>query len=842
MRWFTNQSMTDAALDNPFLLFEKDRFSGDPIGLWTIDRGIFPDSGVTKRFPLPAECGIDPNEPDDPRRLRAAGVQILEDAALSSGHTLLDVGRAHAAAQALPATRPVPFDEMAIELCKEDFQEEIAVIDVPGIGGLGVQLDRYRAYGELIRNTVVERLKNPPPQSNVDWRRGIEGVFGKPPEADVEEARAQAEKGRALDTVAGSRIAVVIGPAGTGKTTVLRQLLEQTKLVGSGVALLAPTGKARVRLGQQTKMPEKAKTLAQFLREYGRYDWPTSRYFADSKKPQADGVTTCIVDEASMLTEDQFAALVDALPISARLLLVGDPRQLPPIGAGRPFVDLIAYLEREHGSTGVAELTVRRRQASTQGSKSKLRDLACADVQLADLFSGRNLPPGEDQILESVLAGATDDRLKAIIWSGPTQLREKLDNVLAEELNLANGDEENCLSVSLGGKPSDGHVYFSPGPQIARSEDWQVLTPHRTLPSGSIDLNRHVKARFRQKTLDFARSSNEGPSYYVKYRTIAPRGPEQITYGDKIICIRNHPHEGWRYAQGETKGEKDEEGYVANGEIGVVIGDAFKAAAKPSWTKVQFASQIDHVYSFGGWEFSEERSPILELAYAVTVHKAQGSEFRKVFLVLPDRSRLLSREMLYTALTRQTERMILMQQGGLEHLRAYRSAFFSEVARRITNLFAAPTMVEVSAPAGVSPGQVGRTFLEDKLIHRSARGDLVSSKSEVIIADALFEAEKEFGVRYFFERALIAPNGSKRWPDFSIEDPNGQVWFWENCGLLEQPDYVERWRKKLAWYAKHGIRRWSGAEPTGRLIVTEDGPSKGLDSLAIRDLIRRLWG
>lgn len=838
VRWFDNEPMTDAALGNPYLLFEKDRFTSDPIGLWTIDRGIFPDDVILKRFPLPAECDIDPDEPDDPRRLRAAGVQILEEAASGSGHALLDAGRAHAAAQAMPATRPVALDAMAIKLCKQDFKEEIAVMDIPGIGGPAAQLERYRCYGELIRKGITERLKNPPASSEIDWRSGVDKAFGKAAEGDAEEAKARDEKARALSIVAGSRIAVVIGPAGTGKTTVLRQLLQQARLVGSGVILLAPTGKARVRLGQQTKFPEKARTLAQFLLEYGRYDTWTSRYYADSKKPQADGVTTCIVDEASMLTEDQFAALIDALPVSTRLILVGDPRQLPPIGAGRPFVDLIAFLEREHGSKGVAELTVRRRHASAQRSSGATRDLACADVQLADLFSGRDLPPGEDQILESVLTGAADDRLRAVSWNSPTQLRETLDRVLAEELALASGDEENDLSVSLGGNATNGYVYFSPGPQIVKSDDWQVLTPHRTQPTGSIDLNRHIKARFRQKTLDFARKSNEGPSYYDKYRMIAPRGPEQITYGDKVICIRNHGREGWRFA---TR-EKDEDGYVANGEIGMVVGEAYKAKEKPSWTKVQFASQVGHVYSFGGRDFSEEGSPILELAYAVTVHKAQGSEFRKVFLVLPARSRLLSREMLYTALTRQTDRVVVLQQGGFDHLRAYRSAFFSEVARRLTNLFTAPTMIEVAPPAGVVPGQVGRTFLEDKLIHRSARGDLVSSKSEVVIADALYDAEKEFGIRYFFERALIAPDGSTRWPDFSIEDRSGQTWYWEHCGMLDQPDYIARWKCKLDWYTKHEIGRWSDARPAGRLIVTDDGPAKGLDSSGIRDLIRRLWG
>ncbi len=143
--------------------------------------------------------------------------------------------------------------------------------------------------------------------------------------------------------------------------------------------------------------------------------------------------------------------------------------------------------------------------------------------------------------------------------------------------------------------------------------------------------------------------------------------------------------------------------------------------------------------------------------------------------------------------------------------------------------FSGHTSIERFRRTAVSPGRVGRTFLEEQLIHRSSRGDLVSSKSEVVIADALFEAEQEFGIRSFFERSLIATGGSTRWPDFSIEDRHGQTWFWEHCGKLDQPDYAARWKRKLDRYSKHDIDQWSAALPTGRLIVTEDGPSKGLE-------------
>ena len=129
---------------------------------------------------------------------------------------------------------------------------------------------------------------------------------------------------------------MLIGPAGTGKTTVLQLLLEQREIVGPRVRLLAPTGKARVRLGQETQREGDVQTVAQFLLRLGRYDRKTGRYFTNPEAVKTEA-TMCVVDESSMLTEDMLAAVVDALPANCRLILVGDPYQLPPIGAGCPF-------------------------------------------------------------------------------------------------------------------------------------------------------------------------------------------------------------------------------------------------------------------------------------------------------------------------------------------------------------------------------------------------------------------------------------------------------------------------------------------------------------------------
>lgn len=310
---------------------------------------------------------------------------------------------------------------------------------------------------------------------------------------------------------------------------------------------------------------------------------------------------------------------------------------------------------------------------------------------------------------------------------------------------------------------------------------------------------------------------------------IEPRGSDQITYGDKVICLRNHSRGRYSKAQGRQKG------YLANGEVGMVHGDA--GDRKLVYTNVEFASQPGETYGFSRKDFSDEGSPYLELAYSVTVHKAQGSEFGTVILVLPENSRLLSREMLYTALTRQKNRVWVLHQGNFGNLLRLRSDFFSETKRRSTNLFGLAAMQEMSV---VATGGLRTGWLAAKLIHATRRGDLVSSKSELVIADILNDFEQRQQIRYSFEKPLTDTAGATRWPDFTIE--SGQdVWYWEHCGLMGQPQYRERWARKREWYSAQGITEWSPANPAGRLIVTEDSLAGGIDSGKIARLAETLF-
>ena len=271
--------------------------------------------------------------------------------------------------------------------------------------------------------------------------------------------------------------------------------------------------------------------------------------------------------------------------------------------------------------------------------------------------------------------------------------------------------------------------------------------------------------------------------------------------------------------------------YVANGDVGLVVGNYKTKKQKKlyPYLEVEFTSQQGYDYDFGVREFGEEGSSPLELAYALTVHKTQGSEFGITFVVLPNPCWLLSRELLYTALTRQQDRVVILHQGGVRELRRYASEKHSDIARRLTNLFAPPNPVSFEVDGS-------ERFLEDRLIHRTKRGDLVRSKSEVIIANELLAQGVD---RYEYEAALALPSGETRYPDFTIvDDDTGARYYWEHLGLLHNPDYAARWERKLkAYRAADILPREDGGGNAGTLIVTRDDEAGGINAKAIADLI-----
>jgi len=807
-------------LANPYLLFELDRARQSPIAFDTVDRGLFPDASVRSEFPVPAKSRID--DPVDPRRVRALVTDLLERAAVQ-GHTVLPREWVILRARDRALQPPCPLGENVLDATEDSFGPVIAKVATRS-GAPAYQIDRLAACRELIRREVNGRRKGKPHTAQHEWGAlvdtGLRQALPEQAEQREVELRARREKSSALEQLFRSRLCVMIGSAGTGKTTLLKMLCNLPEVSTKGVLLLAPTGKARVRLEEQTGQRGAGKTLAQFLNRYKRYDGSTGAYFINKSAQRCGDFRTVIVDECSMLTEGQLAALFDACTNVERFVLVGDPRQLPPIGAGRPFVDIVNELAPDNLETlfprcapGYAELTVPRRQ-TVAGS---------LDVLLASHFSGRPLEPGADEVWDSA---AVDEggRLRIVPWSDAKDLQQKIVDELVTGLGLSGPDDELGFELSLGGSKYAEleRAFFwsrykdNPG-AASKAEAWQMLSPVRAGPEGVDALNRAVQGRFRRRWRELAEA--EGWQRSVP----RPFGSQSILYGDKVINVVNQKRRDvWPQPEGEA--------YIANGDLGIVVGQYKTKAFKglPWKLEVEFAGQLGSKFGFWAGEFGDEAVNPLELAYTLTVHKTQGSEFGITFVVLPNPCWLLSRELLYTALTRHRERLVVLHQGPLTDLRRFANEEHSDIARRMTNLFADPSPREVMVGTE-------RRFLEEGLIHHSERGDLLRSKSELVIADKMHAR----GIDYAYEQPLALGKGRVRYPDFTITDhARGVNFYWEHLGMLDDPGYRARWERKRAEYLAAGIKPWQeGGGQEGTLIETRDESGGGLDAAKIAKVI-----
>lgn len=773
-------------MNNPYLIYEDLRLTTIPVALETIDLGLYLKKEIDNLLPK----GILYSDPFEDNRIRALTIQQLEFAAIL-GHTLLPRKEIVKQIRNLSISPACNINSDYFELAEDVFSNAITLGEMKN-GERAYQLNRFSKTKEIINQKINQRINAKRLELNADWNLLLDDflkdfTIGEP---DEQELRAREEKAAALKEIAESRFSVLIGPAGTGKTTLLTILAGLKDVEDNGVLLLAPTGKARVRIEEVAKnIKVTAKTLAQFLSGYGRYKGEVQRYVFSEER--CDQYSTVILDEASMLTEEMLATTLDCFQGVKRFILVGDHRQLPPIGAGRPFLDIIHFLKSEEIETsfprigkGYAELTVKRRQGGTKRE----------DLQLAEWFSGEPLEPGADSIINHIITTPNSNYLRIEYWENETEFERKFEEVLVSELGMSSIEDVETFNKTLGS--FDGR-YFNFKQAANSAEQWQILSPIRGKTFGVKALNRKIHKQFRKDKVEYARN---------KYGKIPfPIGLEEIVYGDKVINLFNSRRNDVWPSDGSLN-------YVANGEIGMVIGQ-FKTRnmtfkSQPKNTEIEFTSQKGFKYIFKNWEFSEEANNPLELAYALTVHKAQGSEFGKVFIVIPNPCFLLSREMLYTALTRQKDKIILLIQGNVFDIKEFASPIKSDALKRITNLFNNPELIDIK-------GQ----FLEKNLIHQASDGEMVRSKSELLIYQSLINKK----LNPLYEKRLLIKEVEK-FPDFTIEnDDTGEVYYWEHCGMLHDKEYKQRWEEKYAWYRENGILPFDeGGGENGFLIITED--------------------
>jgi len=379
---------------------------------------------------------------------------------------------------------------------------------------------------------------------------------------------------QAVELAAGRQVMLLTGGPGTGKTTCLRGVLALFETMGLETALAAPTGRAAKRLGELCGT--EASTIHRLL-ETG-FDPQSGKlvFTHNSYEPlKADAV---IVDETSMVDLPLMAALLDALEGECRLVLVGDPDQLPSVGPGNLFSDLIR--------SGVVP-TVRLTEIFRQAAQSAI-------VRNAHLINGGEVPDLRRNDNDFFFLGRRDSQtaLDTIVDLCRRRLPERM------------------------GIPTD---------QI------QVLSPTRRRGTGTRALNQAL-----QQVLNPPNEAKGERRF----------GDWIFRAGDRVMQVKNNYDILWREDGGFSSGMG-----MFNGDIGVI-----RTIDGESVT-VDFDGKIV--------EYSPDMLGELEPAFAVTVHKAQGSEYRAVILAALDGApMLMTRGVLYTAVTRARELFIVVGDDG----------------------------------------------------------------------------------------------------------------------------------------------------------------------------------
>jgi exodeoxyribonuclease V alpha subunit len=400
---------------------------------------------------------------------------------------------------------------------------------------------------QAVAATLLRRASAP---SHLDHEPAEE-----PPKAQGEELAFTDEQWAAVRAAFESRISVLTGGPGVGKTRCTEGIVAETKAANAKIALCAPTGRAARRLNETTD--HEAKTI------HGLLDWVPGQepgFHAGHPLP----VDLVIVDESSMLNLHLIEVLLDGLAETTHIVFVGDADQLPPIGAGKPFEDLI-----DSGAVPVVRLT----QIFRQAKKSMITTAA------HEINQGRppHLEPEEDQERDFFFI----DRVT------PSRALETVVEVVAERAPAKFG--------------------------VDPIREVQVLAPMYKGPIGINELNKHLQEELNP----------EGePALHGRFRV-----------GDRLIQTRN-----------------SHELELMNGSIVFLKAD--------NREKKTITVETD---DGGSRVIPYREADDLNLAYAISVHKAQGCEVPVVVGVCHrSHSRMLTRPLLYTAITRARNSCVLV--------------------------------------------------------------------------------------------------------------------------------------------------------------------------------------
>jgi AAA domain len=252
-RWYEPDD-TAVILANPYVLYEADREEVDPIAVTVVDHGAFPDPVIAEHHPLPEPSRVTDNQ--DVRRGRALLIEQLERTS-GQGHTLQSAAAAARAVRDMELTPPCPLDADMVATYDERLEPLIRRVALHD-GAPGLQLDRFQKGGNVIRDFVIRRRGGKRHPSVTEWRELLDRALkGAADPDDIDEQRARQEKTAALAELHESRFSVLVGPAGTGKTTLLRTLCDHPSVDTGNVLLLAPP--ARRACGCRRRWSARAK-------------------------------------------------------------------------------------------------------------------------------------------------------------------------------------------------------------------------------------------------------------------------------------------------------------------------------------------------------------------------------------------------------------------------------------------------------------------------------------------------------------------------------------------------------------------------------------------------------
>ena len=502
---------------------------------------------------LALELGFDGN---DPRRVEA-GVLFELRHNLANGHSFLPKDKLTAATASLLELEAAEVEEAMDRLC------ELGRIELDEIAGLqAVYLPEYYEAESYITQRILRTASQTPQARKEVSVASIEAVNG------IRYAEKQRE---AICAAAQERVMILTGGPGTGKTTTLAGILTLFDQRHLQTLLAAPTGRAAKRLSELTG--REASTIHRLLETQISPETGEMVFMRDEDEPlKCDAL---IVDEVSMVDVLLMHSLLLALPQEAKLILVGDPDQLPSVGAGRLFSDLITS-----GAVKTICLTEIFRQAQ----------------QSLIVMNAHAVNRGELPVL------TVKDRDFFFMK------RRTAESVVQTIADLC----ARRLPENMGIRP----------------EDIQVISPTRKGETGTINLNRVLQAALNPPQ----------PSKKEKYC-----GEICFREGDRVMQIRNNYDILWKRPDGGSGTG------IFNGDIGIIC----RIDPYEDQVHIRFDDR-DAVYD-------SDMLTELELAYAITAHKSQGSEYKAViFAVFGGAPPLLTRGVLYTAITRARELLILV--------------------------------------------------------------------------------------------------------------------------------------------------------------------------------------